>query len=270
VRSYGAPFDRFRIRLPRGADLLPAAQSGMTMTTTAPEAGHPNFSIVEVKLEKKSVGPVDVRLLAEKQRNAAEDDQPAELSGFDVVGAVRQRGSIAVQVVGNWQVTWGESENVRQVDEAPEELRRENLAATFDYFVQPYSLSARIVPQRTRLTVDPEYVVLVGPNRAQLQAKLRYMVRGAKLRNLEISLPGWVVDRIGPSNLIDPEAPVDTSDGRLTIVLQQPTSGEVEISLEAHRELQSTDTELAIELPAPRAESIAPAVVAIVPADDVE
>ncbi len=180
VRSFGGsgPFDSFRLRLPPGAELLERDRFGVRLVQVDNDK-----SLIEVRLAKKTVGPLDLRLETERPYNVGQQDGLLELSGFEVQGAVRQWGHIAVQVVGDWQVVWGPQQNVRQIDELPDNLRRENPVAGFEYYVQPYKLTAQIVPQKTRTSVEPEYLVSVGAHQLQLQAKWKYNVRGAKLRD---------------------------------------------------------------------------------------
>ncbi len=146
---------------------------------------------------------------------------------------------------------WGPRQSVRQVDDLPESLRRDDLTAGFEYFVQPCSLAARVVPQKTRVSVDPEYLLLVGEHRIHLRAKLKYKVRGAKVRSLEVDLPGWEVDDVGPVNLVNADAAVAGEDANLVIPLAQPTSGDFEITLEAHRELAKNSATLDVAIPRP-------------------
>jgi len=73
--------------------------------------------LYEVKLDKKTAGPVEIRLVTERAHNPQQAEELLELAGFEVAGAVRQWGTIAVQVQGNWQVVWGQMSHVRQVDE---------------------------------------------------------------------------------------------------------------------------------------------------------
>ena len=93
--------------------------------------------LYDVRLEKKTTGPVEVRLVTERAHNAAQDDNVLELAGFDVVGAVRQWGTIAVQVEGNWQVVWGDSDHVRAVDDVEANVRRDELAAASNISYSP-------------------------------------------------------------------------------------------------------------------------------------
>jgi hypothetical protein len=271
VRSLGGEFDRFQLRLPPAARYVGTPPPGMTLTRQ--EEDGPQGALYEVKLDKESIGPLEVPLHTERTIGAApagtQTDELLELGGFEVVGAVRQSGSIAVKLEGNWQVVWGESNQVSQVEDLASIPRRDDLTAAFEYFAQPYSLTARVVPQRTRIRVQGEYVVLVGSEAVQLAAKLKYTIRGAKVRSLDVDLPGWEVDVVGPSSLVNVDAIAAQGDS-LPIPLLQAVSGEVELTLEAHQKIAPDDGVVVLDLPRPRAETVAPANVAVVPADNIE
>ena len=111
---------------------------------------------------------------------------------------------------------------------------------------------------------------LVGSNEAQLRAKLKYMIRGAKVRSLEIDLPGWDVDLIGPSNLVNVDAVAMGQNSPLVIPLLQAHSGELELTFEGRQEISPASGKVSLRMPAPRGQSVAPANVIILPADNVE
>ncbi len=150
VRSYGAAFDRFTVRLPPGTALSPAGANGYVVTPVAADAKQPaKPSLVEVRLSKTTTGPVEVRLACRRDYDPVKDPSWCELAGFEVVGAARQWGLTAVTAGDDWQVLWGSSSDVRQTDQLPEPLRKEDMVAGFEYSTQPYSLSARLVPRKT-------------------------------------------------------------------------------------------------------------------------
>ena len=268
VRSFGGQFDRFQLRLPPAAELVGANQPGVQLVPV--EGQELGGQLIEVKLARKTAGPVELRLVTERPHNLARGDELLELAGFQVVGAVRQWGYLAVQVVGDWQVVWGPRQNSRQVDELPESLRRDDLTAGFEYYVQPFSLTARVVPQKTRTSVESEYVALVGPHQVQLQAKCKYTVRGAKLRAVEIELPDWELDEIGPPGLFNVDAAAQGEVGPRTIPLVQPTAGQFELTFRAHRTLSPGERTVSFELPRPQADTSSQALLAVLPADNVE
>ena len=122
VRSYGDPFDRFRVRLPRGAELIGGAPSGYSLTPIETGGKMSDERLVEFRLGKRTTGPVEVQLNTRCAHEIGRPGEWLELSGFDVVKAARQWGHIAVAVVGDWHVLWGEYRGVRQVDQWPESL----------------------------------------------------------------------------------------------------------------------------------------------------
>ena len=268
VRSFGGQFDRFQLRLPPAAELVGANQPGVQLVPV--EGVEAGGQLIEVKLARKTAGPVELRLVTERPHNLARGDELLELAGFQVVGAVRQWGYLAVQVVGDWQVAWGPRQNCRQVDELPESLRRDDLTAGFEFYVQPFSLTARVVPQKTRTSVESEFVALVGAHQVQLQARCKYTVRGAKLRAVEIDLPNWELDEVGPAGMFNFDAsPVAETVTRI-IPLVQPAAGQFEVTLRAHRIIEAGDKSLSFELPRPHADTSSQALLAVLPADNVE
>ncbi|REK11582.1 MAG: hypothetical protein DWQ37_13800 [Planctomycetota bacterium] len=270
VRSLGSPFDHFRIRLPPGADYVGATQSDVKLV--AVDVAAAEGKLYEARLDEKTVGPVEVQLVTERAHDAAQADEMLQLAGFEVVGAVRQWGTIAVQVEGNWQIVWGETNHVRRVDDVGADIRRDELAAGFEYFVQPYSLMARVVAQETRTRVEPEYVLLVGADEARLQARLNYTIHGADVNSLRVEIPGWELDSVGPPNLVSGDAAITGNGDSKTVALLrllQATTGPIELTLEAHRSIEPGAQSVTLEMPRPLGE-VASADVAVVSDDDIE
>jgi hypothetical protein len=268
VRSTGGEFDRFQVRLPPGAEYVPTAQAGATVT--ALDGNDARDKRFEVKLSRATAGPVEVRLVAQRATLPDAGEEPLELAGFEVAGAVRQWGTIAIQVEGNWQVQWASMRHVRQVDELSGLLGRENVIAEFEYSLQPYSLTARIRPQETRVRVEADYVVLVGSGEAHLRAKLKYTIRGAKVRSLDVEAPGWDVDLLGPPAVVNVDSMAAGQNSPLVIPLLQATSGELEVTFEARQKVAPESGRVSLRIPVPKGQSAAPANVTIVPADNVE
>jgi len=268
VRSSGGEFDRFQVRLPPDAEYVATPQTGITLV--AVEAETPGGKVYDVKLAKKTAGPVDVRIVAQRTYPAQRAEEGIELAGFEVLGAARQWGTVAVQVEGNWQIKWGELRHVRQVDEVAATVRRDDLAAGFEYSVQPYSLVAHILPQTTRVRAEGDYVIQVASEEALLRGRIKYQIRGAKIRSLEVDLPGWEVDVVGPANLVNVDAVSAEPNRPLVIPLLQATSGELELTIEARQKIDAETAKVALRLPTPHGESVPPANVTVLSADNVE
>jgi hypothetical protein len=269
VRSYGEPFDRFRVRLPRDAELVPRAGGSYTVTAWEP-AKQATDRIVEVRLARPTAGPVEVQLASRHRYDVTKSEQWLELNGFEVAEASRQWGHVAVAVVGDWHVLWGPLRGMRRVDQWPESLRYEDVVAAYEYFAQPASLTARLVARKSHIGVEPEYLLQIDPEQVKLEAKLRYTVRGAKAFKLDVRLDDWQLDAVEPDYLVAADA-VTVSPGKvLSIPLQQPSTGQLELTLRAHQPITAGAGKLSVSLPQPQANSLGPAAVVVVPADNLE
>lgn len=273
VRSPTEPFDMFQVALPPDCELLSSGNSGYTAAAVPDEAGRPPAAQrrVEVQLHRKTTGPVEVRLVARRPPLPTRSDAWTELGGFEVVGAGRQWGTIAVTVMNDWQVLWGASRGVRPAEQTPESLRREDLAAVFEFFTQPFSLTARPAPKRTRIYVEPEYRVTVGNNEVNLDARLKYTLRGAKVFALEVGLTDWQLDDAGPDHLVATDGvDYDPATRLATIPLMQPSSGTIEIRLRANKPLPPGASMVQWVLPQPKTHSSSSASVLISAASPIE
>jgi hypothetical protein len=271
LRSYGAPFDRFTVRLPEGAELTPGNNAGYSLAPLEDNrTDEKRGRLVEVRLPKKVLGPIEVRLSCRRQLEGTNPSAWWELSGFEVVGAARQWGVLAAATSGEWQILWGESRGVRQIDQLPESLRVSGLSAGFEYFAQPFMLQVRLNPRRTRINVEPEYLLFVDRYCVRLDAKLTYTIHGAKVHALKILLPDWQLDRVEPENLVSAEGIESDENGVLNIPLVEAATGTIELRLKAQQPLASGATAIAVGLPQPQGIASVSAVVAVSPADNVE
>ncbi len=191
VRSYGGTFDQFRVRLPIGAQLVRPDSSGVQDakyhirvepdSTSSPKGNtDTRRQVVVVELLQKQQGPVVVDLATEQSGEPASRDQAINLGGFEVIGAVRQFGDIALSVANDWQARWEIGPFVRQVDpsELDPTLQTSNPTAAFQYDRQPWSLNVRVAPRQLRVQVTPKYDLECLPDEARLTVHLGYQVFG--------------------------------------------------------------------------------------------
>jgi hypothetical protein len=269
VRSFGREFQEFRVRLPKASVLVGGQQQGYTLTSVGAAAA----PMVHVKLNEKTSGPVNIKFATERTYDVSKPDELLELAGFEVVEAPshRQGGQIGVLVSGDWQVIWENPRvRVRQIDQPSPQLDRRGLLAAFEYVGRQCSLPVRVAPRRTHVAVEPEYVYHVDHYETRLEARLKYSIRGAKVFSLELDLPGWTVDEVGPPTIVDINTLAPGEDARLIVPLVQPTIGDVALTLKARRPHSSNPDDLEISLPTLVADSPKPATVIVLPADNVE
>lgn len=269
VRSLGGPFESFIIRLPKGVELAASQTAQYTLVPGKPTDAAEGRLAVEVHLPKKTTGPAEIQFGTRLPLDAVGPTGWIEVASYEVPGAARQSGHVAIRADSQWRVLVGPLRGTRQVDELPKPLRSDGVVAGFEYFTQPCTLPIRVVRRAPRVSVDPEYLLLVDADQIRLEAKLKYVVRAAEVGNLDIDLPGWELDEVGPESLVATDAIVDQS-GMRSLPLTQRSIGPLEITLRAHRKMPPSTKSIAVDLPRPKADSQASAAVVVLPADNVE
>lgn len=273
VRAYGRELKQIEVRLPPGSVLSEETYEGYTVEEQAVpedlEAGEGR--VVEVRFSE----PLGDEQLAEVRLRAACDAEAAidgqfVLAGFEVLGAIRQSGTVAVRARGEWDVRYDVGLGAEQVSEIPKDLQADELIAVFRYYEQPFALAARVFPKQTRISVEPRYVMSVEEKIVRLDATLKYAVRGKKAYRLLIEMNGWEFERIGPDPLvIAEECQVDES-GMLTIELEEGAMVEFELHLQAYRAIEAGKASLSLALPHPVVNSLSAAAVVVLPADNID
>ncbi len=211
-----------------------------------------------------------VRLVTEQTYDVAKKQEWIELAGFEVVGAVRQWGHLGVQVVGDWQLpgaitgTFARSKTCRPNSGAKTCWPASSISAS------RFRCWPQVTPRETRVNVEPEYLVLVGASRVELEARLKYRVGGAKAFDFEVDMPGWQLDEVGPANRISTEEIAAAELEPLKIPLRDAMLGDIEITIRAHRDLPAGAAKVDFALPRPRANGVGSAPVVVLPADNVD
>lgn len=274
VRSFGAPLEAFTVRLPPDMHLgQQPEQPGLRFTVLEPtidEFTQKTAQVVEVRLETKT-NSADVTMVAEYVRDSNAGDQPVEVGGFEVIDAVKQWGALDLVVEGEQSAIWLEGANIRRMEDAPTaDARGVRSLARFEYDAQPFSLQVQAVPRKTRVTVEPLYVVFVEDRQLRLEATLKYQVRGAKAYNVEYDFAGWTVDSVTSPNVKFQNNSVDTERVSPLAIPLTDAPGEFVLNVKARRDLPANATEVTFDVPRPLGSSLTPGSVVIVPANNVE
>ena len=271
VHSYASQFDRFIVRLPVDAELSPSSAPGYSiLPLEGKKEADGRQALVQVRLNKKTTGPIEIHLSTRRNFTKEQPADAFDLAGFEVLGAARQWGTIAVAADSDRQIVWGPQHGVRQTDLLPESLHGEGIVAGFEYSSYPYTLTAGLAPRKTRINVDPEYVLLVGQDRIELEAKLSCFVRGAKLSVLRLAMPDWEIDDACPENIVAQDGIDRDEKDMVSIPFRQPSSGKLELHFRAHKMLDESADGFSVALPQPQVLSPGPAIVAVAASDNVE
>jgi hypothetical protein len=269
IRSFGGTFDQFHVRLPRGAKLIrdPVAAGTQDPKYRISEETPPPGStgpaddtgqVVLVELKEKQQGPVVVDVSTEQSGHDA--NQRLELSGFEVLGAVRQFGDIALNVANDWQARWDIARDVRQVDptELNSALQRSDLTAAFQYDGQPWSLGVCVSPRQSRVHVTSQYELELLPDEAQLTVRLAYQNFGARAFEFRVELDGWEMsgEPVESGGLVDQDQVSVTPEGTLKLPLTQASSRKADVSFSVRRALDRDASRLRLPLPVPIADSV--------------
>lgn len=286
VRSYGGTFDQFRVRLPAGTQLIQARpdatarQDAKYRIRVEPDAAKPatdkgpRRQVVVVELPEKQQGPVVVDLSTELAGGVEERGQDLDLAGFEVLGAVRQFGDIALNVADDWQTRWTIGSYVRQVDpnELDPSLQTSNPTAAFQYDRQPWSLKLRVTPRQLRVHVTPKYEIQCLPEETRLTVHLAYQVFGARAFEFRIDLNGWEItgDPVESGGLVDQDQIVVMPDNILVLRLAQASSRRAEVSFTLRRPTSRDTGRLELPLPIPAADSVGTGSLIVRAAPDIE
>ncbi|MGC4004219.1 MAG: hypothetical protein QM811_14310 [Pirellulales bacterium] len=247
VRSFGAEFDRIRVRIPQKSVLAGLPGKGMTLSTVPGTNGE----TIEVLLDAKTLGPLEIPLQTERVLDVNKPNDPLELAGFEVLEALphRQGGTVGVETLGDWQLLWGKMARVRAAVDFPDKTSSVVPGAIWEYVGQPYQLEVRVQPRRTLLTGDIEHRLRCFENHAELTTTLKYQVRGARLNVVSLQLHGWTIEEIGPESIVNRSALLVNTGDPLQIPLNAPTLGNFELVVRARRGFTDEKNEHALQLP---------------------
>lgn len=276
VRSFGGGFNKLRVRLPPGAQLIDESgrhaadkAAPYRVVVESNNAGiSPDGSLATIEFIEKQTGPVEISLSTEQPLGLTGEESSVQLAGFEVVGAVRQFGDVAVVVADDWQFRWENGPYVRQVERSDldESLRSIQPAVAFQYDRQPWSLRAEIAPRPMIVQVIPELMLRIGVNEAELRARLKYQVPGARAFEFRVRLNGWELtpDLIESNGLVDRDRAIVSHDGELLLPLSQASPRRVEIEFKLRRALSTNARLVDLPLPSPSADMLSPGQISVI------
>jgi hypothetical protein len=231
--------------------------------------GSPSRPQVVVRVNKTKDGNASFELVCERSIDTS-SESPIDVGGFSIeeVPLWRQWGQVSVFTDDDWTVEWIPRSGNRQID-APATLSQEGFVAAFAFDSQPMSLPLRVLPRRSQLVVEPEYTYRVTRNRLELSIRLQAVVRGVAAKQLNIAVPGWEIEGVGPPSVVD-SASVSESSGVVTVPFLKPIGGAVVVELQCSQRVDPDSETVRWTTPVPEADLVGPARVGITSENDIE
>ena len=280
ISAAGGNVTSFEVRLPPYMQMLDLSQQDFRITVLPVDqdskVASPEPDMRQRLLVVPIVSAPEVKITLETIYRPSEQigkntSQATEFSGFEVIGAVRQSGSIDFVVEGNWTLQWSQSGEVRRVDDRPDVTSPQQVQARFEFFSERYSLKALLRPEKTRLRIEPRYVVTVGMDELRLDISLAGQLRGSGQVALLLDLPGWTIEQVtsNPVELLERDSVQINPTGKVRIPLvlvPEATGGQFGLQILARRDVDlKKELKLSFAKPAV-AEPLGAAVMTLLPA----
>jgi len=242
INSYGDPLERLRVRLPVGVKLTGENLSDeyqIIEQTLDPVLG----DIVEIELPEPRSEPWTLQLSAEQSRGSgdseSEEDATYHITGFEVLDAFRQSGTLDLYVEEPLQAYFdldGDIEQTPKPKGSPSVSSGVPLSS-FAYTRFPWALEAHTLERQLRVTVKPQYEMQLKQGEAELQVQFEYQFAGAKTFAVRIDMRGWELSDspIESGGAIDQERIFEKPGGLLVLPLVNPNVERLQLSMMARR-----------------------------------
>ncbi|MDR2761252.1 MAG: hypothetical protein LBB88_01470 [Planctomycetaceae bacterium] len=249
-------------------------------------------TIVEIQSPQKTLGPLNVRLLATRRLQTAPTSTsppspPAtasdwnEIEGFNIIGAQRQFGTLSISIPDGSRPNWRSIRGINRIDPTPQ-TSQDGLAAQFRFSLQPFLLRGQIITPQVRTNIKPEYQIKIEKGTLVMIMRLACTTPWSQIHSLNVQLFDWQWNgEITPTNLVNIGGIEQTSDGILNIPLVNIPEDDFIIELKLNRKfdpetlppvnnLQAERKFLSLQFPHPQASWVEPSITAIVPGDNVD
>ncbi|MCA9229325.1 MAG: hypothetical protein KDA57_01630 [Planctomycetales bacterium] len=248
INSYGKPLERLQVRLPIGAKLTERQQTEefrIVEKSLDAELG----DIVEIELSQPHSDPWVLRLSAEQplstgqvDPDSAEADAEYRLTGFKVLNAFRQSGTLALHVEEHLQAYFDLEGDIEQTPKHPISwaLPSSTPLASFNYSRAPWALVVHTLGRQQRVSVTPDYKIQLRQGEADLRVGLDYQFAGAQTFTVRIDMRGWELTDapIESNGLIDPDKVFEKPGGLLVLSLVDPNVQQLRLGLSLRRSVE--------------------------------
>jgi hypothetical protein len=191
LNNLGEPIEKVIVRLPPGAT-APMAEDGVGYsyrpTSGDKQSAH---SEVEVVFDRPTSEPPLIRMTVEQP--AAAGGAVLRVGAFEVMGAFRQSGCVAVRVSDELHAHFELDGQIQQIEPSalPEELAEEPPFAAFQTVGAAWAAEVHTQPRQRKVTVEPTYRLHLDSQGAALDVSLNYLITGGPLFEVRLDLRGW-------------------------------------------------------------------------------
>ena len=262
INGVGTPPDSVRVRLPYGTKLVHNRSTTQFRIKPIAAVSSGRGQIVEIRARQQpalsSQGPAksssplqnqrpltfpwQVQLVAEQAIEEENEQFACSVSGFEVIDAYRQSGSFDLQIEDPLQAYFDLAGNLEQVPLAERAVHSADVKtiARFDYSQFPWELTVHILPRLQRVTVRPQYELVIDSGEAQLRVDCDYQLTGARTFFLRLDMRGWrLTDTpLESGGTVDQNLYTVTQQGLLNLPLLNPDTSRVPLSFVARKEIQ--------------------------------
>ena len=244
------PLEKIQVRLPPHATLnLGKTTSGYEIQEEIQEIDAASEKdprqVVEIRRSVLSSEPWEIRLSAERSFESQGGVAKRELQGFEVLDAIRQSGTVSLEIDDQMQAYFDTGGDIDQMPLSKSTLASEgsSILGQFRYASFPWQLVVYTSPRQKRVSVEPGYDLTISSEEALLEVECNYQFTGAQIFSLHLNLQGWKLTDapIESGGLIDPYGIVETREGRLVLPLVDSDTKQLRLTLSLRKDIQLGD-----------------------------
>ena len=239
IKSLGPAVENVRVRLPRGTTMTTAPTATDYDVVPLADASGDGQPVVEIRFHNAGPDLPEVRLTAERSQASADRNGDIEISSFDVIGAFRQQGAVALQVSDQLHAHFDLAGRIEQIEaaELPQGFVATNPTAAFST-AGPWRLTVHSQPRQRRVRVTPRFDLHLGAQGALMDVVLDYQLAGGRTFELRVDLRGWDLSErpIESGGAVELTEQHVTAEQILVMPLKDPSAQQVRVRFTLRRE----------------------------------
>ncbi len=250
INSFDSPLEQIQVRLPKNAKLKVGEtpldyEINEVDPLPLPDKSQAQAQVVAIRLKEPRLTPWELHLTAESPLESLGDSAKSAVAGFEVLDAFRQSGTVTLAVDNQLRAYFDLHGEVDQIPLPANSLAPEgsSILGEFRYARFPWQLVVFTSPRQRRLSVQPQYELMIHAEEARLEVEYNYQLTGAQIFFLRVNLQGWKLSDspIESGGLINVDGIVVTREGQLVLPLVDPETPQLRLNFSLQKDLQLGD-----------------------------